>query len=365
MEKNTLKYMFITRTLAGGGAERFVATFSSYMAEKGCDVSVVSWLKSDEDYELSKKVKLKYLPDRKENLIRRVKRITDLRKEIRQYNPDIVVPFMDGVMFCTLLALNGEKGKLVYTVRVSPWDRGGNLYTNFMEDMVALFSDAIMIQTKEQADFFYKYKNKIYVVPNPINDRFVENKKAFYTDKISKIVMVGRLDKQKNYELALKSLKKLLRRYPYLELDVYGDGIEKDNLKRKIEMLGIADNCRLNGRVDRIEGILVEKDLFLMTSDFEGMPNALMEAMALGLPCISSDCKTGPSELIRSGETGLLFKKGDMRSLCYALLEMIRDPSKAAEMGKNARNHILNQYTAENTYQSFERMCNSLIQNGG
>lgn len=351
-----LKYLFITRTLTGGGAERFVATFSSYLADNGCKVWVLSYEKSDNDYELCSNVNLIYMPERKENLLRKVSRFNETRKALKSIKPDIVIPFMNVVMFCSLLATIGLQTKLIYTVRVSPWHRGGTRLTNWMENIVAKYSDAIMLQTVEQGGYFKEYQDKLYVVPNPIPEKYNNIVKDNYSEKIRTIAMVGRLHSQKNFDLAIKCMGLITKTHPGICLKIYGSGLERNHLEQLIIDEGLEKVCILMGRRRSIEDALKESDMFLMTSDYEGMPNALMEAMAIGLPCLSSDCKTGPSDLIDDGNTGFLFKTGDIESLYNKLLKIIENPQQAQKVGKNARQHILRDFTLANTAMKFMEM---------
>ncbi len=360
---NKRKYMFVTRTLADGGAERFVATFSSYMASVGEDVYVVCWNKIENEYCVDENVNLIYLPQRKENIRRKVQRISDIRTVIEKVDPDYIIPFMDAVIFCSMIAGIGKKGKLIYTQRNSPWYKKNlNLFVQLLRLIVVWKADAIMTQTKEQADFFEKYKEKVWIVPNPVNEVFFDLKKKTYSDRIKKIIMVGRLSEEKNYELALRCIKRLIIQYPELVLEIYGDGEEKKHLINVIEELDLKEKCRLMGRSSCIEKQIIHADLFLLTSTSEGMPNALMEAMALGIPCISSNCKTGPSDLIESEITGILFENESLESLYKAIDFMICNPDKTRSMGINGRKHMMENYTLANTYDCFLKMCDEILQ---
>ena len=354
------KYMFVTRTLAEGGAERFVATFSGYLASVGEDVYVVCWNKKENEYNIDEKVNLIYLPQRKENIKRKIQRISDIRDIIKKVDPDYIIPFMDAVMFCSMIASFGKKGKTIYTQRNCPWRPSRNTYVYLLKRFVIRNSDAIMIQTKEQENYFVKQKNKIWLVPNPVNEAFFKVKKEKYSSKIQNIIMVGRLVEEKNYELALRCFHQLVNRYSGLKLEIYGDGPKKKELSDLIDELKISEKCHLMGQCDEIETKLPEADVFLLTSCSEGMPNALMEAMAIGIPCVSSDCKTGPCDLIESGVTGVLFKNGDINSLYNAIEQLISDPEQARNMGINARECMMKNYTLANTYDSFIKMCDEL-----
>ena len=122
----------------------------------------------------------------------------------------------------------------------------------------------------------------------------------------------------------------------------------------------LSDSCYLMGRTSNVELALKETDLFVMSSDYEGMPNALIEALAIGVPCISSDCRTGPKGLISDGETGLLFRKGDLEDLKEKMTWALQHPEDMNQMGKAAREDTLNTYKIENTLSSFIKMIEGI-----
>ena len=114
------------------------------------------------------------------------------------------------------------------------------------------------------------------------------------------------------------------------------------------------------GRTSDVEGVLQETELFVMSSDYEGMPNALIEALAMGVPCISSDCRTGPKSLIRDGQTGLLFRTGDLESLKEKLTWALQHPEEMNQMGKAAREDVLDTYRIEKTLSCFIKMMDGI-----
>ena len=103
-----------------------------------------------------------------------------------------------------------------------------------------------------------------------------------------------------------------------------------------------------------------ETDLFVLSSDYEGMPNALIEAMAMGVPCISSDCRTGPKSLIKDGQTGLLFQTGNLDALTEKIAWALQHPAEMNQMGRAAREDILETYQIEKTLNAFVKMIDGI-----
>lgn len=352
-----LKYLFITRTLTGGGAERFVATFASFMAEQGYDVHVLTYEISDKDYPLSGKVKRHVMPFVEDNARGKFLRLLRMLQALTKINADVLIPFIGSVVYCTYLANLLLGKKLVFTVRNSPWRVASGRFAQ----LIAKKADAIMLQNEEQAEFYPEsYGKRIYIVPNPVSDKFRICRKEQYAQQLTNISAVGRLHPQKNFPLLLSAVKTLRSAYPDIRLRIYGDGEEQKALEELIGQWDLTDACRLMGRTSDVEAVLKETDLFVMSSDYEGMPNALIEALAMGVPCISSDCRTGPRSLIHDGQTGLLFKTGDLESLTEKMTWALQHPEEMNQMGRAAREDILQTYQIERTLSSFMEMIRGL-----
>ena len=342
------KILFISRTLRGGGAERFISTFCSYLAEEGWDISILLYERSQDEYSISPKIKLFLLPERSVSIFNKFRRIIDMYNHLRMINPDVIIPFVDTVVICSFLSNIILRKKFVYTVRVSPWHESltSSKIANFFRKYVAMYSDAIMLQNMEQCEFFSSnYSKKVYIVPNPIPEIYKKIKKDIYNNSYKSIVMTGRLDKQKNIQLMIKALKEISGKYKSVKLFIYGDGVEKSCLEKLISFYHLEKSCYLMGRCNNIPEMLVNADLYILTSEYEGMPNALMEAMAVGLPCISSNCKTGPSELIKHKYSGLLFENNNLTDLIDKLEWALSHEKDMNNCGCNARETIISNYS--------------------
>ena len=355
------KYLFVSRFLKGGGAERFVSVFSSYLADCGYDIHLALYEETETDYPISDKVRIHMMPKRKDNLLGKIFRLHDLGCIIGDIKPDYIIPFLNMVVIQSFLCSLFRKTKFIYTVRIAPSNQIGNKITKKVNKLIVHFSDAIMLQTWEQSEYYpKKYLKKMYVVPNPIAKQFVDNEKDNYSESKASITCVGRLCKQKRFSMVIEVVAELKERFPDLKVNIYGEGELKTELEKQIICLNAEDSCYLRGRTSDIIGVLKSTDIFIMSSAFEGMPNALLEAMAVGVPCISTDCPTGPKDMIKHGINGLLYETDNYEELKETLVWALENRAEMNRLGKNARTDVLAKYTMENSKDKFISMCSNI-----
>lgn len=348
------KILFHINSLGKGGAERVVSVLSRYFAEDGYEVVIVTLWRAGEEYELSKAVRRIDLGElaagrRGGRRLLALRRFTDLRSVIRREQPGIVISFCVKANFRSAFAMLGMKTPLLVSVRNDPkTDYAPHAgATKWMERKAC----GCVFQTEEARQFFSPdFQKKSRVIWNPIDEKYLlagqksqmqrtENDKEQDT-RLNRIVTVGRISRQKNHMLLLRAFCRVRNQFPNMVLQIYGEEGES-GVKEELESY-IADN-KLEGRVlfmgqnSSLEKELREAALFVLPSDYEGMPNALMEAMVLGLPVIATDCPCGGvAALIEDGVSGLLVPVGDENRLAEAMARLLGERELARSMAENA-----------------------------
>ena len=364
-----MKISILLSSLSGGGAERVVCNLSNYLADKGHDVTILTF-SSQKTYYLSDKVTHIPLYDdvnKKGNfLIKNITRIYKLRKYFKNQNPDVYMTFLPTLSKLMLSYRNLIKCPVILAERANP-----EKYCNSEKSrkrIVNLFSkaDAYVFQTEDAR----KYYNEVWglkkdyetVIPNAINEEFLG--KSYDGERRKVIVSAGRMNSQKNFPLLIKSFNNIKDEFPEYNLCIYGGGALLESYKELAKSLGIESRVEFPGYVSDIGDKIKDASLFVLSSDYEGMPNALMEAMAVGLPCISTDCPVGgPKFLIDDGINGLLTEVGNEKHLTDAIRKMLSDYDYALSLGKEA-SKICDTLSSDKIYGQWESFIETVV-NGG
>jgi len=197
-------------------------------------------------------------------------------------------------------------------------------------------ADGIILQTEDSKTFFpKKTTKKAVVLPNPLNPEFMKD--LYEGEKEKKIVMVGRIDSNKNQKMVIDAFAPIAHKYPDYKLEIWGDGEDYDSLKDYISSIKLEKQISMPGATRDVKEKIEKAGVYILSSKTEGMPNSLMEAMALGLCCISTDCPCGgPKILIQDGVNGLLTPVKDVDAMTKAMDKVLGNPEYAAKLGKQA-----------------------------
>lgn len=291
--------MFYINAIHDGGAERVMINLTKYFSEAGYDTVLVTSFRDKWEYTVPEHVKRLSLENteiKQSRWRRNLSRIYKLRQLCKKEKPDILVSFMAEPNFRALLATIGLPTKNLVSVRNDPEVEYGGKIGRLIGKYLLPLADGCVFQTEEAKKWFpQKLQSKSRIIYNSVKEDFYHIQRK---PNKGEIVTCGRLEKQKNHALLIQAFAKIAREFPYATLKIYGEGSLKEQLQQQINELHLQGRAFLMGATDHVEEALKSADLFVLSSDFEGMPNALMEAMAAGVPCISTDCPSGgPKEL--------------------------------------------------------------------
>lgn len=338
-----MRVVFVAQQLmASGGAERVLSVFANEMANRGdFEVSVVLMYPLDNEYSLHQSINRMTLFESAETYTHCSihKRASKLRSALKELDADYAIPFLWFIGLYTALASLGLKTRVIQTVRNNPALVPGSALMRLMRTFALAASVGCFTQNQAQKDYFPKLlQRKITIIPNPISQMFFEcNCKPSSSNQI---VMVGRLEDQKNQTMLFDAIAQLAEKGEVYEVLVYGGGKRKSYLESYIADLGLAGSCHLMGQTSDVAAVFSAAGLYVLTSRYEGQPNSLLEAMASGLPCISTDCPTGPSDFIVDGVNGYLVDIDDTNALAQRISMLMNDPARRDAIGFEAKKTI-------------------------
>ena len=208
-------------------------------------------------------------------------------------------------------------------------------------------SDGIVFQTERARQCFPSdIAEKGIVISNAVGNELVFQVNV-PEKKRKAITAAGRLTKQKDYPTLLKAFDIFHTHHQDYILEIFGDGEDKEKLCKMPNDMGLQECVLFKGAVKDALFHIASSSCYVMSSIYEGMPNALMEALAIGVPCISTDCPFGPAELVCDGENGLLVPMKDEVALAEAMCKMIEDTVFAEKCAKNAKKILIDKSVEE------------------
>lgn len=331
------KILFYINAINGGGAERVMVNLAKYFSENEYETVLVTSFQDTWEYPLGAKVRRLTLENeelKQSRIKRNLSRIKKIRSICKQEKPDVLVSFMAEPNFRAVAATRGLPVKLLVSVRNDPDREYSGKLGHFVGKYLLPMADGCVFQTGDAQKWFPKrLQKKSEIIYNAVKEEFysVERKPIR-----GEIVTCGRLTEQKNHKLLINAFAKVQKAYPFAVLKIYGEGALREELQDQINALNLNEKVFLMGATNNVAKALETADLFVLSSDYEGMPNALMEAMAAGVPCISTDCPCGgPRELFAEELSDKLVQCGNAEQLAEKICKAL----EAAENGMTEKKH--------------------------
>lgn len=324
--------MFVSNAMANGGAARVISILAKALSERGSRVGIAVYSAFLEEYPLPKGIAKEYGPKGNSG-VSKARRIAWLRSVARRNPNAVIVAFEYFVNMQTLVACAGLPNRVVVSERNDPARVGSEFPTGWLRERLYRRADLLVCQTDEAASYFSD-KVKKRVILNPLKEGLPTPYRGV---RRKAVVTFCRLERQKNLPMLIHAFSQFHDAYPDYALEIYGDGKERETLTSLIDNLGLAGVAKiLPGRLD-VHSVVRDAAMFVLPSDYEGLSNSMLEAMAIGLPVICTDCPCGGARMvIEDGENGLLIPVGDEAALLDAIVRLASDSTPMAKLSQNA-----------------------------
>lgn len=336
MESENKKIAFVIGNMQRDGAERVISILAEYYCQNGWHVDILTLLGNKCEYQLNPNINLIPICRENKSYFKNVMFwLRKIRKYVKERKPDKIVSFFARINILTIISCLGLGKSIIVSERNDPTKDGRNFFVKLATYLLYPLANHIVFQTKwAKSCFPEKIQNKSTIIPNPIQ---ITTEALHFKNK--KIVSVGRLIEQKNHSLLVKAFEIVHDVHPNYKLYIFGEGKLRDGLKKEIQFMGLQESVFLPGNVVDIHEKIADAEIFVLSSNYEGLSNALLESMLMGLPCISTDC-AGSNEIIINNYNGILVPVGDVKELADSVLQLIKHKDKAKTLGINGKKSV-------------------------
>ncbi len=325
-----MKIVFVLPDMPGGGSERVVALLANEYVERGYEVSILLFAGRNVAYPLDKRVEVYIAGDvSRGNPFIMINRVIKMRRYYRKNKNCYIFSFcVRGTIF-SVLATIGIPHRMLVSERNDPTKISHQRLRNWSYGK----AEKLILQTEAVKMYFPdNLRAKSAVIPNPVPEDLPEP----YTGKRKKrVVFVGRLQLQKNPQLLIEAFKTFSLDYEDYELHIFGIGELEEELKKLVMKLNIEDKVVFRGFSSNIRQDIIDSAMYVLSSDYEGISNSMIEALAIGVPVISTDCPVWGSRMyIQNEENGLLVPIGDKIALSKAMKKIAGEPEYAKRISE-------------------------------
>ncbi len=335
-----MKIVFVLPDMAGGGSERVVALLANEYAERGYQVAILLFAGNQIAYPLDKKVEI-CIAGRPSggNPFIQISRLLKMRSFYKKNKNCYIFSFSVRGSIFSVLASVGIPHRFIVSERNDPT----RISEKRLRDWSYRKAEKLILQTEEMKECFSEdIQKKSIVIPNPVSD---DMKEIYQGERKKQVVSVARLQPQKNHKLLLDAFSDFCKIYPDYELHIFGIGELESVLKQQAQNLCIEDKVVFRGFSSNVKQEIWDSSMFVLSSDYEGISNSLIEAMAMGIPVISTDCPVGGSRTyIKDGLNGILVPVGDKGALVDAMIKIADDDDFARMLSYNGA-QIKEQYS--------------------
>ena len=354
-----------------GGAQRVTALQVNYWASIGWEVSIISLLEPSESspaFPLKSSVQFhslswKDLPRSRVPKMTYLKRYWIVRKNILGVKPDVILGITETGAILALWHTFASRVPVIAVEHIDPRQQAIWRPHEWARKLLYPFAASVVCLTEGAMSYFPRFIQKrgrvipnAFSAPNPGTEpKLVREEGRKYAIYVGRLVAT-----QKRVDRIIEAFSRVASTYPDWDLEIWGEGEEKDNLQQMIDLAGLSDRIVLLGYTESSAAVMMQSHLFLLASEYEGMPLAVGEALAAGVPVISFDCPTGPRELIRDGTDGILVPHRDLEAFVKALDSVMGDEPYRQRLAASAPD-IINRLGTESVMSQWARLFESII----
>lgn len=340
------KIAFYINSLEYGGAERVLSLIANKLFERGYIIDFITSYPCENEYFLNNGINRIYLnksPIRESKIKKNIKQILKIRRILKENNDEYLITFLAEANIRGVFSSLFSKTKLIVSVRNDPHKEYSNKIIFLFVQILFIFTNGCVFQTNDALRCFNRFiRKKSTIILNPVSDDFFCIDREY--SNLQNIVTIGRLENQKNQEILIKAFSQIEKKYLNDKLLIYGQGEKKRELASLIEKMNMTDRVQLMGVTNNVADVLKTARIFVLSSNYEGLPNSLMEAIAMLVPTISTDCPCGgPKMLIKNGVNGFLVPVDSIEQLTRKLDLLLSNQKlqiNFSESNKKIRNNF-------------------------
>lgn len=333
---------FFISSLSGGGAEKVLITIAQSMADNNIgSVSITSLEKRPQFYQVDEeKVELYKIKNKHTGIRAFWEDFVSIRKHIKNDSAEVMISFLSRCNLLLLLCCLFNNRKIIVCDRNNPLKEHSRVIF-WLSCLLYKRANRIVVQTNQIKTFYPRFlQKKIVVIENPIDNHKLQHELCRDGYNTKRVISMGRLEPQKDFETLIKAFAEINKQFSDWKLDIYGTGEKQEIIQKLIDDLNLTSAVCLCGRTEKPVMEMSKSDIFVLSSYYEGFPNVLCEAMYAGCACISTDCVSGPRELIEEKLNGILVPIGDVSKMKQALFTYIKNEDIRQKNGKSAQRTV-------------------------
>ena len=364
MDQKRKNISFVIPDLESGGAQRVVTNLCNQLVNL-YNVSIILFRKSDPFYPLDERISVSHClisikPSKNslESLVINSKLIYRIYVKLRANKADCVIPFLTSANYLTVIAAKFAGIPSIVNVRNNPYQSKTSLKRRLARKLIYPFANYVVVQTHGIKTYFESWvdASKLVILPNPLSPNLAAFKTK--TKRENFVLSVGRLTPQKGQDILIKAFAEVQQND--WKLVIIGAGAKRKEYEALITDLGMQQKIELAGQIKDIQRFYNTAGIFVFPSRFEGFPNALIEALYFGAPSISTDCPSGPSELIEDGKNGFLITVDDLEALKRRLTILIENAALREKFSAEAESSV-DHFRMEHVLEKWEKLIQKVI----